>query len=85
MGGRARGAVRVTETRRRHLLAESSLDALLIVTHDRALLDALGPVTRWRFARVAGSRAEVQTALEPIMGGYQGSPGASEWPEPLRG
>ncbi|MEZ5088978.1 MAG: ATP-binding cassette domain-containing protein [Micropruina sp.] len=33
---------------------------LLIVTHDRALLDALGQVTRWSFARTAAAHAEVR-------------------------
>ncbi|MFT4218720.1 MAG: ABC-F family ATP-binding cassette domain-containing protein [Micropruina sp.] len=33
---------------------------LLIVTHDRTLLDALGRVDRWRFTRTSGNRAEVQ-------------------------
>ncbi len=38
---------------------------LLIVTHDRALLDALGVVTRWRFTRAGGDRAEVGVEPSP--------------------
>ena len=34
--------------------------SLLIVTHDRALLDALGQVTRWSFTRTAAAHAEVR-------------------------
>ena len=38
---------------------------LLIVTHDRTLLDALGAVTRWRFTRTSGNRAEVRVEAAP--------------------
>ena len=38
---------------------------LLIVTHDRTLLDALGVVTRWRFTRTSGNRAEVRVEAAP--------------------
>ena len=38
---------------------------LLIVTHDRALLDALAPVTRWEFTRIADDRAEVRVECLP--------------------
>ena len=58
---------------------------LLIVTHDRALLDALGQVTRWSFTRTAAAHAEVRVSLEPVAGGYDGGHRGSDRPEPLRG
>ncbi|MFT4293835.1 MAG: ABC-F family ATP-binding cassette domain-containing protein, partial [Micropruina sp.] len=40
---------------------------LLLVSHDRALLEALGPFTHWRFARVAGDRAEVPARPRAVV------------------